>query len=81
MKQLVGAVLRVGEPDYMYGQGLLILRVTRVGELRQLNDGQWLELEGYELRADGVTQVRDTTRTVLVRATALARQARTQGGA
>jgi hypothetical protein len=48
-----GNVIRIGEPDYKYGLGVLILRVTEVGAVERLADGPWLNLKGVELRADG----------------------------
>ena len=48
-----GDVLRVNEPDYMYGRGVLFLRVSKVGIVQRLWDGDWLDLEGFTLRPDG----------------------------
>jgi hypothetical protein len=48
-----GDTLTVEEPDYMYGLGPLHLRVSKVGRVVRLPDGDWLDLEGYTLRADG----------------------------
>jgi hypothetical protein len=69
----IGNVLRVGESDYMYGTGPLILRVTQIGGLTQLSDGPWVNLDGTELRADG-TVFRPEPRHVLVRLQALRRR-------
>lgn len=65
-----GDVLKVNEPDYMYGRGVLTLRVTKVGAVQRLQDGPWLDLEGLDLRPDG-TQMGTSPRQVLVRVTAL----------
>jgi hypothetical protein len=65
-----GDVIRVSEPDYMYGVGPLILRVTEVGSVHRHNDGAWLDLMGFELRADR-SQVQPQPRYALVRLTAL----------
>ena len=65
-----GDVLRVNEPDYRYGTGVLWLRVSKVGRAQRLPDGDWLDLEGFTLRADG-TQVSHEPRQVLVRTTIL----------
>jgi predicted NAD/FAD-binding protein len=66
----VGDVVRLNEPDYMYGAGRLVLRVTKVGRIQTLPDGAWLDLEGIELRPDG-TQVGIAPRHALARVTAL----------
>jgi hypothetical protein len=47
-----GDVLRLNEADYMYGAGTLIIRVIKVGRVQNLRDGEWLDLEGVELRQD-----------------------------
>jgi hypothetical protein len=49
----VGDVVRVEEPDYRYGAGPLLLRVTAVGGVQREPDGAWLNLRGYQLRSDG----------------------------
>jgi hypothetical protein len=49
-------VIDVGERDYMYGTGRLILRITKTGGRQRLPDGEWLDPEGLELRPDG-TQI------------------------
>jgi hypothetical protein len=66
----VGDLLRLNDPDYMYGSGLLVLRVTKVGRVQSLRDGLWLDLEGVELRADG-TPLSQQPRQALVRVSAL----------
>jgi hypothetical protein len=65
-----GDLVRVNEPDYMYGCGVLVLRVTRVGVIQMLRDGAWLDLEGCTLRSDG-TPVNTRLRHVVVRLSAL----------
>ena len=71
-----GEVLRVTEPDYMYGTGDLILKVTKVGSVQRLRDGEWINLEGLKLRQDG-SQVSHEPRQALVRLSALRRHGRT----
>ena len=63
-----GDVIRIEEPDYLYGVGPLILRVTMVG----LVEGMWLNLQGIALRADG-SQLRAEPRYAFVRAAAIRR--------
>lgn len=66
--QLVGRTLKLGEDDYRFGLGVLVLRVTSIIHLRQLSDGLWLYLRGTAVRPDG----RDgQQRQVLVRLAAL----------
>ncbi|HZM25818.1 MAG TPA: hypothetical protein VFB89_00495, partial [Gemmatimonadales bacterium] len=48
-----GDVLRVEEPDYLYGVGPAVLRVTAVGVAERLPDGWWLNLRGIAVRPDG----------------------------
>jgi hypothetical protein len=66
----VGDVIEVAEPDYRYGTGRLVLRVTVVGQVLVLPDGEWLELEGLALRPDGSPLV-ERPRPALVRVAAL----------
>jgi hypothetical protein len=66
----VGDVIRVAEADYKYGTGILRLSISKVGRAERLADGDWLDLEGFTLRADG-TQVSPAPRQVLVRVNAL----------
>jgi hypothetical protein len=61
-----GDVIRVEEPDYMYGVGPLILRVTAVGNVAQLTDGPWIDLLGIPLRTDG-SQLRAEPRFATIR--------------
>ncbi|MFB9234086.1 hypothetical protein ACFFWC_00820 [Plantactinospora siamensis] len=69
---VVGQVVHIPEPDYRYGTGELILRVSIVGPIEQLADGAWLELTGIELRQDGSIR-RPQPRQALVRLSALRR--------
>ncbi|NES17284.1 MULTISPECIES: hypothetical protein [Micromonospora] len=62
----IGDVIEVDDRDYRYGTGPLILRVTRIGQRQRAADGEWLDLEGLELRPDG-TQIRQQPRPVSVR--------------
>jgi hypothetical protein len=66
----VGDVIHVAEPDYMYGRGDLILRVTEVGSVQQHSDGPWVNLQGLELRTDS-SQLKAEPRQALVRVRAL----------
>jgi hypothetical protein len=64
-----GDVLRVPEPDYMYGVGPLTLRVTAVdAEANARPELEWVRLQGVELRWDGSEGMH---REVQVRRTAL----------
>ena len=49
----VGNVIRVEEPDYRYGRGPLLLRITAIGVPRREPDGPWLELRGQEIHWNG----------------------------
>ena len=49
----VDDVIRVEEPDYRYGTGPPILRVTAIGEARGDTDGLWLKLRGHDVRWNG----------------------------
>jgi hypothetical protein len=69
-----GDVLRLNEPDYMYGRGFLILHVAKVGHVQQLPDGPWLDLEGLQLRSDGVTPLGPQPRHALIRLSAIRRR-------
>jgi hypothetical protein len=66
----IGDVIDVEDKDYKYGTGRLILRVTEIGSRRSTADGDWVDLEGLELRADG-TQLGWQPRPAAVRVTAL----------
>src|SRR2546430_2698262 len=48
-----GDVLHLNEPDYLYGTGVLRLRVTKVGTVQRLGGNDWLDVEGLTFRADG----------------------------
>lgn len=65
----IGDVIDVGAQDYKYGTGRLILRVTRIGGRTHAADGEWIDLEGLELRSDG-TQLGPQPRRTAVRANA-----------
>ena len=53
----IGDVIEIGnDRDYRYGIGPLILRVTRIDQAQRGADGDWLDLEGLQLRQDG-TQI------------------------
>ena len=69
-----GDVLRIPEPHYLYGVGLLVLRVTQVGPVERLPDGEWLTVEGMQL---GWNDTELHARRVLVRVSALRRGAGT----
>ena len=63
----VGDVIEISDDrDYRYGVGPLFMRVTRIGQGQREADGDWLDLEGLELRQDG-TQVSQQPRPVSVR--------------
>ena len=62
----VGDVVEVSDRNDTYGTGRLILRVSAIGDLRRSADGNWLDIEGYELHADG-TQVSPRPRLAVVR--------------
>ena len=48
-----GDVLDLSDQDYKYGAGRLILRVTRIVNRTTTADGEWIDLDGLELRPDG----------------------------
>jgi len=62
----VGDVIAMDDRDYKYGTGRLILRVTRIGYRTYAADGEWLEVDGLELRPDG-TQIGRQPRRAAVR--------------
>jgi hypothetical protein len=66
----LGDVIEVGEPNYRYGTGKLILRVTQIGRHVRAADDEWLDLDGLELRADG-TQLGPQPRHASVRVAAV----------
>ena len=49
----VGDVVRAEEPDYRYGTGPLLLRVTAVGGFQRGPDGVWLEVRGHQIEGNG----------------------------
>jgi hypothetical protein len=74
----VGDVLHINEPDYLYGTGPLLLRVTKVGAVQQLGGNAWIELDGLVLAADG-TPLSQQLRHAVVRLSALRYGLRTPG--
>jgi hypothetical protein len=69
----LGDVIDVGDRDYRFGTGRLILRVTTIGSCQPTADGDWVDLDGLELRPDG-TQLGVHPRHAAVRVTALRNQ-------
>jgi len=68
-----GDVVKLLEPDYKYGQGTVLLRISRVRlEISKWYDGAWVWLEGVPIRWDGTD---GEPRTVLARASALPHKA------
>jgi hypothetical protein len=68
----VGQVLRIPEAHYLYGTGLLVLRVTEVDpDLGRVRGLEWVRIRGVEIRWDGKD---GEAREVMVRVAALARQ-------
>lgn len=63
----VGDVLEVLDGHYCYGSGLLLLRVTEVGEGWQRDNEFWQELRGIQLHEDGSTPPAALPRYVIVR--------------
>lgn len=62
----IGDVIEVSnDGDYRFGVGPLFLRVTMLGRQRTAG-GEWLDLEGLELRQDG-SQISQQPRPVSVR--------------
>jgi hypothetical protein len=66
----IGDVIEVDDNNYKYGTGQLILRVTTIGSRQHTADGDWVDLDGLELRADG-TQLGAQPRHAAVRVNAL----------
>lgn len=66
----IGDVLNLSDRDYKYGTGRLILRITKIGGWTATADGEWLDLDGLELRSDG-TQLSPLPRHAAVRVNAL----------
>jgi hypothetical protein len=71
----VGDVVDVEDRDYKYGTGRLIMRVTQIGGEQRAADGDWVELDGLELRPDG-SQFGVQPRHASVRVAALRNQRR-----
>ena len=69
----LGDVIAVDDKDYKYGTGRLILRVTTIGNRQSRADGDWVDLDGLELRSDG-TQLGVQPRHAAVRVAALRNQ-------
>jgi len=69
----LGDVINVGDADYKYGTGRLILRVTTIGDRTRSADDEWVDLDGLELRPDG-TQLGVQPRHAAVRVAALRNQ-------
>jgi len=62
----IGDVIEVNDDrDYRFGIGPLFMRVTMLGQQRTA-DGEWVDLEGLELRRDG-SQISQHPRSVSVR--------------
>jgi hypothetical protein len=70
----VGDVIKVAEADYCYRLGELYLRLTKIGTTHRQADGQWVSLEGIELRSDG-SIFRPDSRPALVRVHGVRKQA------
>jgi hypothetical protein len=49
----VGTAIAVEEPNYRYGTGRLLLRITSLGARHREHDGLWLELRGHEIDPTG----------------------------
>ena len=62
----VGEFIRLKEPDYCYGRGDLVLRVTAVPA--RLVDPEWVDIKGIEIYWNGQ---RGNEREVRVRVAAL----------
>jgi hypothetical protein len=70
--ELVGLVLRLGEPEYLYGSGALTLRITEIYDFQQYEGQRWLFLRGMRLGANGAEL---GERNALVKVTAIRRHA------
>jgi hypothetical protein len=71
----LGDVIDVNDRDYKYGTGRLILRVTTIGDRQRAADGEWVDLDGLELRPDG-TQLGVQPRHAVIRVAALRNERR-----
>jgi hypothetical protein len=49
----VGDTIQVAEPDYLYGVGMLKLRITQIFGVSQHTDGAWLNVRGVQLYPNG----------------------------
>ena len=66
-----GQVLKIPEAHYLYGLGDLMLRLTEVGTVQRMPDGDWLKLKGVQLAWNG-TELKE--RQVLVRLSGLTKR-------
>ena len=62
----LGDTIDVNECDYRFGVGQLTLRLTQIGQRQRTADGDWIDVEGLELRDDG-SQISQQPRPVSVR--------------
>lgn len=69
----VGDLIRIPEPDYCYGVGELLMRITGVPASAHIPGLEWIELTGAPLGYRGREGV---TRSALIRASALRRPGR-----
>lgn len=53
----VGDIVRAKEPNYRYGEGPLLLRVTAVGPSQHEPDGVWQEVRGHQIGWNGHIEV------------------------
>jgi hypothetical protein len=63
----IGTVIGVEEPDYRYGTGRLLLRLTSLGPRHREHDGLWLELRGHEVDPTGREDPRERHAVVRLR--------------
>jgi len=68
----IGEILDLSDRDYKYGIGRLILKVTKISGRTAAADGEWVDLDGFELRSDG-RQLGPLLRHAAVRVSALRR--------
>ena len=66
-----GQVLEIPEDRYLYGVGELRLRVTEVGRVQRMLDGDWLHVKGVQIAWNGA-ELKE--REVLVRLRAVSRR-------
>ncbi len=55
----VGDIVQAEEPDYRYGRGPLLLRVTAVGGHQREPDGVWQEVRGHQIGWNGRVQANE----------------------